>query len=180
MKKLLSLILFLTSIAGYSQQLVVNVSDNTVLQYNSAFVKQKVSLLDFKYPTTSAGDFYIKVSVSFFQNNSGAYGAKLTDLITTAVNNQTISSERGNRLFQSYGDQVVEYTSVGKCVDALATGNLIPCPTVNPISDASYWNQFFENQIAGMAATTATQPALGAIGLIQKAIITQMNTRQTF
>lgn len=176
MKTILSILILLCSFCVIAQDqtpIVVNLSDNAVLQYSGAFVKQKCVVLDYRPIINGTKDFYIKVRVSYYQNNSGAYGGKITDLIQA---NGVWSQDQKNLAAASYQDWVFEYQSTGKLVDP-ATGNIVDSSFPGNIPEYQYWQTFTLIQ-AGVPS--ASGGAMAAIYTIIGAKVAKLNTRKSW
>jgi len=149
---------------------VINLSDNASLQYLGANVKMKATVLDFSINV--AKDFYLTVTISFYVNNAGSYGAKVTDDI---IANATLSADQQAQLLNIYQDRTISYTTSGKYTDA--SGNITTSDQVGAIPELQYWQGFFVNQIPGFG-TAGTTGALQLTYLIIAAIINKLNTRK--
>src|SRR6478736_450363 len=157
-----------------SSQIIINLADSLVVSYANALVKQKALILEYQPIINSAKDFRIKLRVSYYVNNAGAYGGRVLDVIQT---NQTWSDDQKRLASASYQDWIFEYQSTGKYVDV--NGDVVPQDTIGAIPEMEYWQSFKLNQVTGIAGTTALQGAIDAEYKIIAAIIAKLNTRKS-
>lgn len=189
MKKLFLLGLLCFSITAWAQQILspINLNDNLKLQWNGVNVKQKAILQRFHVLRDGSTEFYISVNIQYYENVSGTYGSKITDLINAdqQLQTPTLSSDQAAQLLVIYSDRHVEHSTLGVCVDA-TSGNIVSClqidgvtPTVNAIAESVYWQTFKLNQVSGITSVS-TQGAMDAIYKIAAAIVTKMNSRKNW
>jgi hypothetical protein len=179
---ILSIFSSLCVIAQDVSPIVVNLSDNAKLQWNGSNVKMKATVLDYRPVINGTKEFYILVKVSFYENLTGSYGSKITDLINA---DGTLSNDQKISLLSIYSDRIVDHQTTGLCADA-TSGNIVPClqndgitPTVNAVSEETYWQTFKLNQVSGVTSIS-TQGAMDAEYKIIQAIVTKMNSRKNW
>ena len=176
MKKIITLLLFFISLQLSAQDLTpitVNIRDNARLQYNGAAVKMKAVVLQFRPVTESSKDFVLHLSIQMYENNAGAYGSKITELIR---NDNTLSDEEKIELTERYRDREVIYSTAGKYVDA--NGNPVASDAVGAMPELLYWQNFKMNNLALGMTSASTQGAMDAIYKIINAIVTKLNIRK--
>jgi len=162
--------------------IVIDLPDNPALQFNGAAVKQRATVISWQPAINGAKEFYIKVKIQNWSNNSGAYGSLITSLIYA---NGTLSTDQQNRLAIQYGDWFFEHQSNGVFCDN-TTGAITTqfqqdgiTPTPNAVPEIAYWQQFKLNQVAGTTSLT-TQGAFDEEYKIIKAVVAQMSTRKNW
>lgn len=160
--------------AADSTPIIVTLSDNAKLQWNGSFVKMKALVRQFNPIINTSKDFYIAVDIQFYENLSGSYGSKITDLISA---DGTLTSDQKTSLLSIYGDKFFEHFTVNNFCDA--SGNIVAPGTAGATTEIAYWQQFLLNQVAGITAIT-TQGAFDAIYKIVQALVAKMNTRKNW
>jgi hypothetical protein len=153
--------------------ITVNIRDNAKLQFGGQAVKMKAVVLQFR--TEQSKDFVLHLYIQMYANNAGAYGGKITDLITA---DGTLSAEEKSDLLERYRDREVIYTTAGKYVDS--NGEHVASDAPGAQSELAYWQAFKLNNAALGMTSASTQGALDAIYKIQIAIITKLNSRKNF
>lgn len=147
--------------------ITVNLSDNTVLQYGGAFVKQKCIVVDYRPIINQQKDYYLKVRIQYYQNNSGAYGSKITDLLNTqvgAISAGSISAAGTTGTNGTYTNVALTGgTGTGAILTVTIAGNVVTNITltssglgytVNDILTASPGNVVgFQCKVTGVALT---------------------------
>jgi hypothetical protein len=178
MKTLIAFFLFL-SVASFGQPdnspIIVEVRNSAKLQWNGAAVKQKIRVLDVAFIRNGQKEFYFHGYLERYENNGGAYGSKITDLISA---DSTLSAEEKADLLNVYGDKEIAYTTNGKYSDA--NGNLVSSDTPGAIPDLQYWQSIKMNNAALGMTSASTQGALDGIYKIIDAIVDRMNARKNF
>lgn len=153
--------------------ITVNIRDNAKLQFGGSAVKMKAVVLQFR--TEATKEFIMHLSIQMYANNAGAYGGKITDLISA---DETLSAEEKKELLDRFRDREVIYTTQGKWVNA--NGDPVASDAVGARSELEYWQSFKMNNVALGMTSASTQGALDAIYKIQIAIITKLNLRKNF
>lgn len=170
----LLILFFLIASAAFAQvdqsPNVINLADNTRLQYKGSAVKMKGTVSNFTVNTVQ--DFTITVIVTMYVNNAGAYGVQVTQDIAA---DNTLSTDQQNELMSTYGDRVVTYSTSGQFTDA--NGNLVASTTPGAIPEIQYWQSFKINQVPGYTSAS-TQSALALNKLIIAAIVAKLDTRK--
>lgn len=175
MKNLLLAFALILSVQAFAQDslaIVVNLSDNAKLQYGGSNVKMKATVLDYRPLINATKDFYIKVRVTYYINNAGAYGATV---LSTIFADGTLSDDQKQSLSAIYSDQIIDWQTTDKYVNA--SGDIVPKGTSGSQREIFYWQAFKLNQVSGMG-TLAGQSAIGAEYLIINAIVTKLNSRK--
>jgi hypothetical protein len=185
MKKLLSILFFSLTLLVRAQDtspIQVDLPDNPRLQWSGSAVKQRAIVLHWQPLINGTKEFYIKVRIQYWSNNSGAYGSLITSLIQA---DGTLSSDQQSQLLQQYGDKFFEHQSTSVCTDA--SGNIQPCTfqadgvtlSVGLMYESAYWQQFKLNQVSGVTSIS-TQGAFDAEFKIITAVVNKMSTRKNW
>ena len=176
----LTLVFFLfVSIGLYAQTdltpIVINIRNSAKLQWNGVAVKQKIRVLNVAFVRDGQKEFYFNVHLERYENNGGAYGSKITDLISVDT---LLSIEERADLLTVYGDKEIQYTTNGKFTDA--NGNLVANDVVGAIPELQYWQAFKMNNVALNMTSASTQGGLDGIYKIIVAIVNRMDGRKNF
>jgi hypothetical protein len=176
MKTIITLTLALvlgSSIAQDLTPITVNIRDNARLQWGGAVVKMKAVVLQFRPVSEQSKDFVLHLSIQMYENNAGAYGSKITDLISADV---TLTADEKTDLLDRYRDREVIYSTAGKYVDA--TGERVASDAPGAIPEIQYWQTFKMNNAALGMTSASTQGALDGIYKIAIAIVNKLNARK--
>lgn len=152
--------------------IVINLRDNSRLQFNGNPVKMKATVLSFSPLINTTKDITISVSIQYFESTAGAYAAYIP---TTIAADGTLTADEKTALLQIYGDRVINYSTAGQWVDA--SGNVVPIGTGGATTELAYWQSFKLNQVAGVG-TAASTGALEAMYLTITAMVNKLNTRK--
>ena len=174
------LVAILGTIFSFAQDttpIVVNISD---VNFGGQILKRKATVIDFRTNINGAKEIYIKVRISLYQNNAGAYGSKIIDLVAAdqLLATPTLSKNQADQINQIYGDRYFEHTTQGVCVDQ-TSGAVVSCfqadgvtPTVNSISEAGYWQSF---SLTSTGVSSLSTGALNANYKTQSAMVTKLD-----
>lgn len=154
-------------------QIVVNVSDNPLLQYNGAAVKQKATVLNYQPLLGTLKDFSITVGISCYINNAGAYGSTVISDIAAKLQSATITADQAAQLYLMYQDRQVTYTTAGQCSDS--NGNIEACSVNGAIPEIQYWQTFTLTQVG--VSSLALSAAQAQYKIIT-AIVNKLDSRK--
>lgn len=179
MKKIFFLLLFMIPFIGMTQgldltQISVDLRDNSRLQFNGNPVKMRAIINDFKPIVSGQKDFFICLTIQYYESVAGAYG---NPIVQTIAADGTLSSDEKTELLAIYGDRRIEYSTSGKWVDV--SGNIVTSSTPGAIQEIQYWQGFKLNQVTGIG-TLANQGALDSEYLTIKQIVNKMNSRKNW
>lgn len=171
-----TLIIFFLILSGFSSlaqdttPIVINLRDNSKLQFNSNPVKMKGTVLNFTLLADK--EWRIVVLIKYYESVAGAYG---TYIPTTISADATLSAEEKETLLQTYADKYLEWSTAGHFCDA--SGNIVAQGTGGATTELTYWQTFRLNQVAGVG-TAASTGALEAQYLTIAAIVNKLNARK--
>lgn len=153
--------------AADSTRLVVNISDDPRLRYNSTIIKRKVEVRS--WGPEIDREITIRMIIKFYANSAGAYGS---DAVTAINADATLTAEQKDWQRQTFADREVNYSTRGRWV--LADGTPVAEGTSNAITELEYWQRFTLDNVN--AITDMNYGAFAAVYAIATAMIQRLDT----
>lgn len=144
----------------------VDLSDDPRLRYNGTAIKRRAFIT--LWATEIDKEIRINLTLKFYANNGGAYGA---DAETSINADNGLTAEQKAYQRQTFADRAIIYSTRGRWV--LADGTPVSEGTPNAITELEYWQGFRLDDVPNI--TDMNFKALDAVYETARAMVQRMD-----